>query len=245
MNNLGGRSRRLSCARLCVRDSVLYIPGLADDWNGTLQLFHIEPRLRLPVFSTIGCTILSFWGPSKCRGPCHGQTGQFHYGCFVISLALIVDVLALLAPPRRLRQIGLDGVAITESRHRLWLLSLLWAGKGKGRRHLDWTWNRGQLMIQFREVFFSLIASPGHLLQRLRSFPTDTTHLSPTAQRSLSGLSSRGMLGSAVVNFSCVAWACAHSSVPPVLCIRSIMQHAARAIWPCMAITRWPAGLPC
>lgn len=32
--------------------------------------------------------------------------------------------------------------------------------------------------------------------------------------------------------FSCVAIVCAHSSVPPVLCIRSmIMQHAARAIW--------------
>lgn len=67
---------------------------------------------------------------------------------------LIADVLPLLAPLRRLRQIGLDGVAITESRQRMWLLSLLWAGKGKGRRHLGVTWNRGQLMIQFREAFF-------------------------------------------------------------------------------------------
>lgn len=40
--------------------SVLYIPGIADDWNGTLQLFHIDPRLRLPIFSTTGYTVQYF-----------------------------------------------------------------------------------------------------------------------------------------------------------------------------------------
>lgn len=35
----------------------------------------------------------------------------------------------------------------------MWLPSLLWVEKGKGRRHLGVTWNRGQLMIQFREAF--------------------------------------------------------------------------------------------
>lgn len=31
--------------------SGVYIPGIADDWNGTLQLFHIESQLGLPVFN--------------------------------------------------------------------------------------------------------------------------------------------------------------------------------------------------
>lgn len=138
---------------------------------------------------------------------------------------------------RRLRQIGLDGVVITERRHRMWLLSLLWAEKGKGRRHLGLTWNRGQLMIQFREVFFFPYrfawASCCSVSGRFQQTPLTSRPL-PIAP--CSGLSSRGMLGSAVAHFSCVAcvlcMVCAHSSVPPVLCIASmIMQRTVRAIW--------------
>lgn len=68
MNNLGEQvsSTQCSAALGYVRESlsVLYISGIAGDWNGTLQLFHIEPRLRLPVFSTTGCTPYNtlFWG---------------------------------------------------------------------------------------------------------------------------------------------------------------------------------------
>lgn len=105
-----------------------------------------------------------------------GQTGQFHYSCCVFLLS---TCSLCWRRPRRLGRIGLDGVVITESRHRMWLLSLLWAEKGKGRRHMGLTWNRGLLVVQFRELFFPLIASPGHPLQRLRSFPTDTTHCRP------------------------------------------------------------------
>lgn len=134
------------------------------------------------------------------------------------------------SPPRWLRQIGLDGVAITESRHRMWLLSLLWVEKGKGRRHLALTWNRGQLMIQFREAFLlslrlGIFAAASQVVSNRHHSP------SPTAQSSLSGLTSRAMLGSAVAHFTCVTCVRAHSSVPPLLCIRSmIMQHATRAI---------------
>lgn len=92
MNNLGEQvSSTQLPSGMCERvDSVLYIPGIAGNWNGTLQLFHIEPRLRLPVFSTTGCTPYNtlFWGPSNCRGPCRSQTGQFYYGCAVLFILL-------------------------------------------------------------------------------------------------------------------------------------------------------------
>jgi hypothetical protein len=43
----------------------------------------------------------------------------------------------------------------------------------KGSRHLGLTWNRGQLMMQFREALFPYRFAWAFLPQRLRSFPTD------------------------------------------------------------------------
>lgn len=126
----------------------------------------------------------------------------------------------------------------------MWLLSLLWVEKGKGRRHLGLTWNRGQLMIQFREAFLlslrlGIFAAASQVVSNRHHSP------SPTAQRSLSDLTSRAMLGSAVAHFTCVTCVRAHSSVPPLLCIRSmIMQHATRAIYTRFASPSQPAGLP-
>lgn len=104
-------------------------------------------------------------------------------------------------------------------------------------------------MIQFREVFFPLSLRLGIVLQRLRSFPTDTTHLSPTAQRSLFRpvVSRHAWLGRCTPLVRCMcAVVCAHSSVPPVLCIPSmIMQHTVRAIWARISLSQdGPAGLP-
>ena len=123
----------------------------------------------------------------------------------------------------------------------MWLLSLLWVEKGKGRRHLGLTWNRGQLMIQFREASFPYRLAWAFLLQRLRSFPTDTTHHPVTLARCpvlpvRPVVSRHAWLGRCSITcFSCVTRVPQYvhtASVPPLLCIRNmIMQHAAGAIW--------------
>lgn len=97
------------------------------------------------------------------------------------------------------------------------------------------TWNRGQLMIQFREVFFFFFLSPRlgtccSVSGRFQQTPLAVAQCSAFPVR-LSVLTLEAcMLGLAVAHFSRALRVYMRARLYHPL-MHKIMQHAARAIW--------------